>query len=87
MTGFVFAVASVFVFHISISFKIISLIPSRSERICAENSQKTMASNEAASTGPKNQEQIIAEFQHLRNEQRNLVTNITKLEVDLKEHK
>lgn len=35
----------------------------------------------------KNQEQIIAEFQQLRNEQRNLVTNIAKLEVDLKEHK
>lgn len=59
-------------------------------RICTENFPKTsetMASNEAASTVPKNQEQIIAEFQHLRNEQRNLVTNITKLEVDLKEHK
>lgn len=46
-----------------------------------------MASSEAASNVPKNQEQIIAEFQQLRNEQRNLVTNITKLEVDLKEHK
>lgn len=46
-----------------------------------------MANSEASSNAPKNQEQIIAEFQHLRNEQRNLVTNITKLEVDLKEHK
>lgn len=37
---------------------------------------------------PTNQEKVIInEFQHLRNEQRNLVTNITKLEVDLKEHK
>lgn len=35
----------------------------------------------------KNQEKIIAEFQQLRNEQRNLVNNISKLEVDLKEHK
>lgn len=33
------------------------------------------------------QEEIIAMFQQLRNEQRNLVNNLTTLELDLKEHK
>lgn len=32
-------------------------------------------------------EKIIAEFQKMRNEQRNLVSNISQLELDLKEHK
>ena len=40
-----------------------------------------MAKNNAAN------EKIVGEFQKLRNEQRNLVTNISQLEMDLKEHK
>lgn len=35
----------------------------------------------------KLQEKIVAEFQQLRNEQRNLVNNLNTLEMDLKEHK
>lgn len=35
----------------------------------------------------KEKERVVQEFTVLRNEQRNLVTNISKLEVDLKEHK
>ena len=35
----------------------------------------------------KLQEKIIADFQQLRNEQRNLVNNLNTLEMDLKEHK
>ncbi|XP_061390666.1 probable prefoldin subunit 2 [Musca vetustissima] len=35
----------------------------------------------------KMNEKIIAEFQQLRNEQRNLVNNLNTLEMDLKEHK
>lgn len=36
---------------------------------------------------PKSKEEIYSEFQLLRNQQRNLVTNLTTLEMDLKEHK
>lgn len=32
-------------------------------------------------------EEIITQFQLLRNEQRNLVNNLSTLELDLKEHK
>lgn len=32
-------------------------------------------------------EKLIAEFEQLRNEQRNLVNNLNTLEMDLKEHK
>lgn len=35
----------------------------------------------------KTKEEIHAEFQALRNEQRNLVTNLNTIENDLKEHK
>lgn len=35
----------------------------------------------------KNYEEIVAKFQTLRNEQRNLVTHLGTLETDLKEHK
>lgn len=35
----------------------------------------------------KQNEKIVAEFQSLRNEQRNLVNNLNTLEMDLKEHK
>ncbi|KAI8126210.1 putative prefoldin subunit 2 [Lucilia cuprina] len=35
----------------------------------------------------KMNEKLIAEFQQLRNEQRNLVNNLNTLEMDLKEHK
>lgn len=42
--------------------------------------------NEPAKAAKTN-EKVIAEFQTLRNEQRNLVNNIATLEMDLKEHK
>lgn len=42
--------------------------------------------NEPAKTA-KTSEKVIADFQALRNEQRNLVNNIATLEMDLKEHK
>ena len=32
-------------------------------------------------------EKIVADFQQLRNEQRNLINNLSTLEMDLKEHK
>lgn len=35
----------------------------------------------------KSQEEIYAEFQQLRNQQRNLINNLNTLEMDLKEHK
>lgn len=35
----------------------------------------------------KSQEEIYAEFQQLRNQQRNLVNNLNTIEMDLKEHK
>lgn len=35
----------------------------------------------------KTSEKIFAEFQNLRNEQRNLANNLHTLESDLKEHK
>lgn len=40
-----------------------------------------------SSTKPKSKEEIFAEFQNLRTQQRNLVTNLNTLELDLKEHK
>jgi prefoldin subunit 2 len=33
------------------------------------------------------QEEVFTQFQQLRNEQRNLVNNLSTLELDLKEHK
>jgi len=39
------------------------------------------------SKASKTSEKIIAEFQTLRNEQRNLANNLHTLESDLKEHK
>lgn len=35
----------------------------------------------------KMNEKLLAEFQQLRNDQRNLVNNLNTLEMDLKEHK
>lgn len=35
----------------------------------------------------KGQEEVFNQFQLLRNEQRNLVNNLSTLELDLKEHK
>jgi prefoldin subunit 2 len=47
-----------------------------------------MASDSAKkSAKPKSNEEILAEFQSLRNQQRNLVYNLNQLEIDLKEHK
>lgn len=52
-----------------------------------------MASQTASSAGSgkpkekKSQEEIYAEFQQLRNHQRNLVNNLNTIEMDLKEHK
>lgn len=40
-----------------------------------------------AAKGGKSNEKVIAQFQAMRNEQRNLVSNISQLELDLKEHK
>lgn len=37
--------------------------------------------------GSKSHEQVVAEFQNLRNDQRKMVSNIAQLELDLKEHK
>lgn len=39
-----------------------------------------------SSKAGKTSEKIIAEFQSLRNEQRNLANNLHTLETDLKEH-
>lgn len=41
----------------------------------------------AKSKDKKSQEEIYAEFQQLRNQQRNLINNLNTLEMDLKEHK
>lgn len=43
---------------------------------------------EASQTGikTKSKEEIFAEFQTLRNEQRNLANNLSTIESDLKEH-
>ncbi len=46
-----------------------------------------MASEAKKSTRPKTNEEVISEFQNLRNQQRNLVNNLSTLELDLKEHK
>lgn len=37
--------------------------------------------------GTKSHEQVVAEFQTLRSDQRKMVSNIAQLELDLKEHK
>ncbi|XP_055620927.1 probable prefoldin subunit 2 [Toxorhynchites rutilus septentrionalis] len=56
--------------------------------------EKTMATAQQTSTSSsgkpkdkKSQEEIYAEFQQLRNQQRNLINNLNTLEMDLKEHK
>lgn len=47
-----------------------------------------MSAEPGKSTGKtKSKEEIYAEFQMLRNQQRNLVTNLNTLEMELKEHK
>lgn len=43
-----------------------------------------MANNKNMKTA---QEEIYSQFMNLRNEQRNLVNNLSTLELDLKEHK
>lgn len=40
-----------------------------------------------ASKTEKEHQKILSELQALRNEQRNIVSNISTLELDLKEHK
>lgn len=52
----------------------------------------TTSSSSSSSSGgkpkdKKSQEEIYAEFQQLRNQQRNLINNLNTLEMDLKEHK
>lgn len=46
-------------------------------------------SSDQSKTGSKSKskEEIYTEFQGLRTQQRNLVTNLNTLELDLKEHK
>lgn len=46
-----------------------------------------MASDKKNSTKGKSNEEVFSEFQNLRNQQRNLVNNLSTLELDLKEHK
>lgn len=46
----------------------------------------TEAAKAAASQGPS-QEAIVAQFQQLRNDQRNLANSLNTLEMDLREHK
>lgn len=45
------------------------------------------SSSSAKPKDKKSQEEIYAEFQQLRNQQRNLINNLNTLEMDLKEHK
>lgn len=47
----------------------------------------TSATAATKSKDKKSQEEIYAEFQQLRNQQRNLINNLNTLEMDLKEHK
>lgn len=47
----------------------------------------TSATATTKSKDKKSQEEIYAEFQQLRNQQRNLINNLNTLEMDLKEHK
>lgn len=53
--------------------------------------QQTTTSGGTSNSGKpkdkKSQEEIYAEFQQLRNQQRNLINNLNTLEMDLKEHK
>lgn len=56
----------------------------------AATTQQMTTSSSASGGKPKDkksQEEIYAEFQQLRNQQRNLVNNLNTLELDLKEHK
>lgn len=57
----------------------------------ATTQQMTSSSSSSGSSGKpkdkKSQEEIYAEFQQLRNQQRNLINNLNTLEMDLKEHK
>lgn len=53
-------------------------------------STSTSTSSSSSSGKPKDKksdEEIYAEFQQLRNQQRNLINNLNTLEMDLKEHK
>ncbi|XP_058462321.1 probable prefoldin subunit 2 [Malaya genurostris] len=53
----------------------------------ASAQQTSSSSSSAKSKDKKSQEEIYAEFQQLRNQQRNLINNLNTLELDLKEHK
>ncbi|XP_058834922.1 probable prefoldin subunit 2 [Topomyia yanbarensis] len=53
----------------------------------ASAQQTSTSSSSAKSKDKKSQEEIYAEFQQLRNQQRNLINNLNTLELDLKEHK
>lgn len=62
--------------------------------MAATTQQMTTAVGSSTSSGggpkpkdKKSQEEIYAEFQQLRNQQRNLINNLNTLEMDLKEHK
>lgn len=53
--------------------------------------QTSISGGSGSSTGKtkdkKSREEVYAEFQQLRNQQRNLINNLNTLEMDLKEHK
>lgn len=51
------------------------------------DSSKPSSSAKATKTKPVNQEQIIAGFNQLRQEQRTLANKIVELECDVNEHK
>ncbi|EAT35322.1 AAEL012507-PA [Aedes aegypti] len=58
--------------------------------MAAATQQMTTTSSSSSAGKPKDkksQEEIYAEFQQLRNQQRNLINNLNTLEMDLKEHK
>lgn len=52
-----------------------------------KNETKMSSEQGQSSTKLKSKEEIFTEFQNLRTQQRNLVTNLNTLELDLKEHK
>lgn len=58
--------------------------------MAAATQQMSTAASSSSGGKPKDkksQEEIYAEFQQLRNQQRNLINNLNTLEMDLKEHK
>lgn len=44
-------------------------------------------SGDSAKPGQKSNEEVVAQFQMMRNEQRNMADNVSQYEMDLKEHR